>query len=93
MTTYVTFGQMYRYEPHGRLPDWACDPDGWLEIESDSAGHDMDLAVKYIGTTDPDGLVVECAFFYRSLEDLVPSYYPKGCVGRITDDGLVRVSK
>lgn len=82
----ITFGQKYRYEQHTRLPDWACDPDGWLSIVANTEEEANSLIVKHVGTVNG---FVECAGIYGPpLWDDFDFYFPHGRVGTIDKDGL-----
>lgn len=86
----ITFGQKYHREPHTLLPDWACHPDGWLEIVAATEVEAVTLLIEHVGSLDSG--VIECAGIYRRDEwDRFGNWFPKGCLGVIDSDGLRRV--
>jgi len=87
---YVTFGQKYHREPHPRLPGWACDPDGWLEVVADTEDGATALLIEHVGVLAPGSLVINCAGIYSKWTAADRGYYPKGRLGTISKDGLTR---
>ena len=89
-TYYVTFGQKYHREPHPNLPGWACHPDGWLEVQARSLDHAWQLAVAVIGSY-PGHRAVACSSLYAERDHALkdPIWYPRGCLGVITSDGVL----
>lgn len=85
---YVTFGIKYATEEHNRLPYWAVNPEGWLEVHAERDMDKLLLIEQYVGRAQGSA-VIECAFIYGDT-DWEPEHFPDGCSGWIDDEGLHR---